>query len=91
MALTKKEQDRLAIRNELTEERYADNVKGRVQGEGIQIEDEVAIHRKAIAYLFKRIADRHEGELTAEEFEALDALIERIKSEERAELGIKRE
>ena len=77
----------LARKNEMIEELYVENVRKAV-AEEFKTADEVAILRKAIAYLFEIILILHEGELDNEEFAKYNEIIENIKSKVKTNLGI---
>lgn len=48
-------------------------------------DDEIAMLRKAVAYLFDLVSTLHEGELDNAEFAAYNALVEQIKASTKAE------
>lgn len=76
--ITKELKDQLANINDLDRERYEDKVRETVRDEMFP-EDELAIHRKAIAKLFELIASLHPDEVNHEEFDVYNSRIESIK------------
>ena len=73
--LTNNERDKLAQLCEFGEERYTDKVKEGAQAEYPFLADEVAILRKAIAYLFEKTGIECEAE-----FATYNATIEAVKA-----------
>ena len=69
---------KLAKINGLEQERFEDMVKEDVRKE-MSADEELAILRKAVAYLFDLISNLHEGEIDNSEFEKYNALVEGIK------------
>lgn len=80
--ITESRKDGAAKINGLEKERYEDKVRAAV-GEVMFPEDELAIHRKAIAYLFEIVATLHPDKVRHEEFEVYNALIESIKEKQK--------
>jgi hypothetical protein len=81
--LTNNEKDKLAQLCGLTEERYTDKVKEGAQQIYPYLEDEVAILRKAIAYLFSKNGEEGEAE-----FAEYNAAIEAIKARAKKDLEV---
>lgn len=69
----------LAKANGLNEQRKIEIIRENVRKKYGVVDDEVAILRKAVAYLFELIATLHEGELDNTEFAEYNALVEQIK------------
>lgn len=69
-------------RNGHSKEYYEDRVKAAVREEMLP-EDEIAILRKAVAKLFELVSYLHPDEVNHEEFDTYNALIERIKEEQK--------
>ena len=86
--LTEKEKNELAIECGYSEELYTDKVKEGVKKKYPHPEEEIAILRKAIAYLFELISKLHDGELNNAEFAEYNAIVEQIKAESKEKLGI---
>lgn len=86
--MDKKIQQELTQKNGLTNELYVQEVRKAV-GDEYYKEDELAIHRKAIAYLFEQFATFHAGEIDNAEFAKYNAKIEQLKSNVKTELGMK--
>lgn len=85
--ITEKEKDRRANFCGLSEDRYTDKVKEGVKKIHPHPEDEIAILRKAVAYLFELISTLHEGEINNAEFAEYNAIVEQIKTEAKTELS----
>ena len=83
--MTEQEKNKLAELCGYSEERYTDKVKEGVKKE-FTLEDEVAILRKSVAYLFELISKFHLGELNNAEFTEYNAIVEQIKAETKAAL-----
>ena len=77
--MTEEMKDKIAKRNELGEQRYRDKVIEDI-GNEMKPEDELAIHRKAIALLFEIISTLHPDEINNEEFAKYHNRIEEIKN-----------
>ena len=76
---------RLAMLNGLEEPlRKTKIVKG-IRKE-VSVNDELAIHRKAVAYLFELISLLHEGEISNEEFKQYNEHVEGIKALVKADI-----
>lgn len=84
----KNRQRQLAERNGALEELYVQDVRDGVS-KIYDTEDELAILRKAVSYLFELIATLHAGEINNAEFAEYNAKIEQLKNNVKAELGIK--
>lgn len=84
--LTENEKNKLANDCGYSKERYTDNVREGVKKE-FTLEDEIAILRKAVAYLFELISKLHEGELNNAEFAEYNAIVEQIKAEAKEAIG----
>ena len=85
--MTEETKKALAQKNGKINELYIQNVREAVDEE-YKKADEIAILRKAVAYLFTLIASLHEGEIDNAEFAEYNAKIEQLKSEKKTELGI---
>ena len=86
--LTEKEKNELAVDCGYSEERYTDKVKENVKQKlGMTVEDEVAILRKSVAYLFELMSKFHLGELNNAEFAEYNAKVEEIKASAKVELS----
>lgn len=57
------------------------NIREGVRAVIPHVDDEIAIHRHAIAYLFDIISNLHSGELDNTEFASYNSLVESIKSQ----------
>jgi hypothetical protein len=86
--IDKNRQRQMAEHNGALEELYVQEVRDGVS-EIYESEDELAIHRKAIAYLFEQFATLHAGEIDNAEFAKYNAEIEAIKSGIKSNLGMK--
>ena len=84
--ITEKEKDRRAKLCGYSEERYTDKVKEGVKKKYPHPEEEIAILRKAVAYLFELISKLHEGEIDNAEFAKYNAIVEQIKAEAKGTL-----
>lgn len=84
--LTEWEKDKLAKLCGYSEERYTDKVKEGVKEKFPHPEDEIAILRKAVAYLFELISKLHSGEINNAEFAEYNAIVEQIKAEAKKEV-----
>ncbi len=78
----------LVRKNDKLEAYYAQKVRKAVDKE-YKLADEVAILRKAVAYLFEIISNLHKGEIDNEEFAKYHSEIENIKSKIKADLEMK--
>ena len=76
----------LANKNGRTNERYKEAVRERVANT-FDTADETAILRKAVAVLFDVVATLHAGAINNTEFSQYHAIVEKIKSEVKTELG----
>lgn len=76
----------LAKANGFDNERRVELIRERVREEFPNTADEIAVLRKAIAYLFDLIATLHHGELNNEEFAKYNAFIEHVKAITKEEL-----
>lgn len=81
--LTEEKKDYLAELNEFGNDRYRDRVKEDIRKK-MTAADELAILRKAVAYLFELISKLHSGDIENDEFAIYHAIIEQIKSVERS-------
>lgn len=84
--ITEKEKDRRAKLCGFSEERYEDKVKEGVKNKYPHPDEEIAILRKAVAYLFELISKLHEGEIDNAEFAEYNAKVEEIKAEAKGTL-----
>ena len=73
----------LARKNGKIEDLYVQSVRKEV-AKKFSKDDEIAILRKAVAYLFELISKLHSGGIDNEEFAIYYAVIEQIKSVERS-------
>lgn len=78
--ITNETKNALAKANGLEAERRVEIIREGVRKEFPSVADEVAILRKAVAYLFEIISILHEGELDNAEFAEYNALVEQIKT-----------
>lgn len=85
--MTEQEKNKLAKLCGYSEERYTDKVKEGVKEKYPHSEDEIAILRKAVAYLFELISSLHSGEINNAEFAEYNAIVEQIKSEAKREVS----
>jgi len=85
--IDKNRQRQMAEHNGALEELYVQDVRDGVS-KIYDPDDERAILRKAVAYLFELIGTLHEGEINNAEFAEYNAKIEQLKSEIKTELGI---
>ena len=76
--MTEEKKNRLSALNDLGEKRYRDKVVEEV-GNEMSPEDELAIHRKAIALLFDIISTFHRDKIDNAEFAEYNDFIEGIK------------
>ena len=76
----------LAKANGFENERKTEIIREGVRKNFPNVSDEVAILRKAVAYLFELISTLHEGELDNAEFAEYNALVEAIKVSAKEEL-----
>ena len=77
--ISNKLKNALAVANGLSEERKIELIRQGVREQIPHADDEIAMLRKAVAYLFDIIATLHEGELDNTEFAKYNALVEQIK------------
>lgn len=70
---------KLAELNDMTNDLYIQEVRAAVS-ELYDPQDEFAMHRKAIAFLFEVIASIHPEKLNNEEFKAYNDTVEAIKA-----------
>lgn len=84
--ITENEKNELAKLNEYSEERYTDIVKEKVKEVHPHPEDEIAILRKSVAYLFELISKLHQGEIDNTEFAEYNAKVEQIKAKAKEEV-----
>ena len=84
--VTDKTKNALAKANGFENERKVELIREGVRKNFPSVSDEVAILRKAVAYLFDLIATLHEGELDNAEFAEYNALVEAIKVAAKEEL-----
>lgn len=86
--IDKNRQRQLAEHNGALEELYIQEVRDGVS-EIYDPDDEIAILRKAVSYIFDLIATLHAGEINNTEFAKYNAEIEAIKSGIKSNLGMK--
>lgn len=79
--MTENSKNKLAKLCGYSEERYTDKVKEGVRKKYPYPEDEIAILRKAVAYLFELISKLHEGEIDNSEFAEYNSFVEQLKAE----------
>ncbi len=84
--MTKQEKNKLAQLCGYSEDRYTDIVKEDIKKEYI-LEDEIAILRKSISYLFELISKLHDGEIDNAEFAEYHAFVEQIKANAKKDIG----
>lgn len=77
--ITNEIKNALAKANGLEAERRVEIIREKVRKEFPSVADEVAILRKAVAYLFEIISILHEGELDNSEFSEYNKIVEAIK------------
>ena len=77
--ITNEIKNALAKANGLEAERRVEIIREEVRKEFPSLADEVAILRKAVAYLFEIISILHEGELDNSEFSEYNKIVEAIK------------
>ena len=85
--VTEKTKNALAKANGFEAERRIEIIREKVRKKYPTVSDEVAILRKAVAYLFDLIATLHEGELDNAEFAEYNALVEAVKIDAKNELS----
>lgn len=77
--VSEKLKNAIAKANGLDESRKVEIIRTNIRKEFPHSDDEIALLRKAIAYLFELISNLHEGELNNKEFAEYNALVEQIK------------
>lgn len=82
--MTEAMKNKLAKVNGLEQERFEDMVKEDVRKE-MSVDEEFAVHRKAVAKLFDIVAKLH-PDVDNTEFEEYNTLVERIKEARRNDL-----
>lgn len=85
--MTKQERIKLSEKCGYTNDLYHDKVKKRVGKKYKHPVEEIAILRKAVAYLFELIGELHSGEINNTEFAEYNAIVEQIKAEVKSELS----
>lgn len=85
--IAENEKNRLAMLNSLQKDRYADIVKENVKKKYLHPDEELAILRKAVAYLFSLVGTLHDGEIHDSEFAEYMAYVEQCKAEAKKEVN----
>ena len=85
--VSEKMKNALAVANGFDEDRKTELIRERVRKQFPHPDDEIAMLRKAVTYLFDLIATLHEGELDNAEFAEYHALVEQIKADVKNEIA----